>query len=334
MRRLFGGLLLFIWLVPDTMMASMLYIEPPLAELRPGSSVVLEVRVDVDRDVDECINLVDAVLTIPDTVQVVDTSTGRSIFRLWVEEPVYNQSDNTVTFAGGIPNGYCGRLPGDPEVTNILAELVVRTRDDTFVDGMATPSVRVDFASPTTMYLNDGFGTYFSPDTYGTELLLNAAPGDAVTDVWIDRVRADTTPPEPFSIYLERDDVTHGGQYYIVFNTTDKQTGIAGYEVMEEPLVEQGLFRFGAVGAPWVSAKSPYRLRDQTLNSTIRVKAIDKAGNEYIATLVPDPSLRVQTRHWVEWLIMVTAGIFVGLLLVVIVLRRRQRVRSEIHTYE
>ena len=31
-----------------------------------------------------------------------------------------NKENRTVTFAGGIPNGYCGRVNGDPKLTNII----------------------------------------------------------------------------------------------------------------------------------------------------------------------------------------------------------------------
>src|SRR5690606_16980494 len=109
---------------------------------------------------------------------------------------------------------------------------------------------------------------------------------------WTDRVGADTIPPEKFTIYLERTPNAFSNDYYIVFNTTDKQSGIDHYEVIEEPLEDQMLFTWGAATAPWVKARSPYMLKDQSLNSTIRVRAIDKAGNEYIATLIPEESER------------------------------------------
>jgi hypothetical protein len=62
-------------------------------------------------------------------------------------------------------------------------------------------------------------------------------------------------------------------------------------------VLEFSQFKWGGVGVPWVRAESPYVLKDQTLNSIIRVKAIDKAGNEYIATLIPDESLQTISQN-------------------------------------
>ena len=50
-----------------------------------------------------------------------------------------------------------------------------------------------------------------------------------------------------------------------------------------------------AANAPWVDAQSPYQLADQTLNSVVRVRAVDKAGNEYVATLIPEEDRRTMT---------------------------------------
>ena len=287
-RRSIGGLLLVAILLPSAAEAARLYIEPVSPSLQMGDSEILSVRIDVDEATGECVNLVDATLHFPEGVDPVDTSVGRSILRLWVEEPTIDADARTVSFAGGIPNGYCGRIAGDPELTNVVAEVVVRSQSEV----SATTTQDISFSDDTAAYLNDGQGTLAPLETFGAEVTLRPGVGDTIIDPWSERVRADRRPPEPFSISLERSESIFDGNYYIVFNTTDKQTGIAGYEVMEEPLSDQSLFRFGEVGAPWVSARSPYELEDQTLNSTIRVRAIDKAGNEYVATYVPDPSLR------------------------------------------
>jgi hypothetical protein len=66
---------------------------------------------------------------------------------------------------------------------------------------------------------------------------------------------------------------------------------------MEEPVLEFSQFKWGGVGVPWVKESSPYVLHDQTLNSIVRVKAIDKAGNEYVATYVPDESQQTLSRN-------------------------------------
>ncbi len=113
---------------------------------------------------------------------------------------------------------------------------------------------------------------------------------------------------------LTKDDVAFTGNYFIVFSTTDKQTGISHYEIMEEPAEEFKHFSWGGVDAPWVTANSPYVLQDQSLNSIIRVKAIDKAGNEYVATLIPDETMQSISRNQI--LIYVFIGIGATVLLI------------------
>lgn len=308
MLRLVPVLMLFLLGAPWVSEAATLYLDPREDGLQVGDTLIMAVRVDVDEEAGECINLADVEISYPSTIQAVDTSVGQSIMQLWVERPVIDAENGRVTLAGGIPNGYCGRIPGDPGMTNVIAEIVFRhTAPDA---AAATSTAEMNFTSRSTLYLNDGNGTAAPLTTYGAAITLYPTTADDLGDAWTDAVTADTAPPQPFSISLERNEQMFDGEYYIVFNTSDKQTGIAEYEVMEEPLEEQSLFRFGGVNALWREAVSPYRLRDQSLNTTIRVRATDKAGNEYIATLVPDPSLRSGSWTTWHWIVAGSAGTF------------------------
>jgi len=281
---------LFTWASSGETKAASLYMEPSSVEIKRGDTIAVSVRLDTDED--ECVNVVDGVITYSPNIEPVDTSRGNSIMSMWVEDPVINKKDRTITFAGGIPNGYCGRIPGDPRLSNVIVELLFRSPG--MVIGAVSDSdlALIDFGSETRVLLNDGFGTDAQLTTYGAEINLLKTVGNRLENEWSDRIGADNVPPEKFSIYLERTPNAFSNKYYIVFNTTDKQSGIDHYEVIEEPLEELNFFNWGAADAPWVKARSPYVLSDQSLNSTIRVRAIDKAGNEYVATLIPDESQR------------------------------------------
>jgi hypothetical protein len=270
--------------------AATLYLDPDRAEINPGDTIVMAVRVTPAPG--ECINVVDAVIEYEPGVQPVDISRGQSIMPLWVEEPRIERENNRITFAGGIPNGYCGRVQGDPRLTNEILKIVFQVPGTRVSFGEESPTSTIRFGEGTSVYLNDGRGSLAALTTNEATLVVGTTPGATIRNEWRTLVAADNAIPEEFSLTLQRDPSTFGGRYYIVFNTTDKQTGIAFYEVIEEPFDEAGLFGWGAVTAPWVRARSPYVLEDQSLNSTIRVKAVDKAGNEYIATLVPDTDLR------------------------------------------
>lgn len=296
--------------------AASLYMDPAFSSIGRGDAIEVSVRLDTNEEEEECINAVDGVIHYGEEVIPVDVSTGDSIFSVWVEQPKINKEERTITFAGGIPNGYCGRVPGDPRLTNNVVKLIFRSPGFSIGGSAAagTTSAKIEFAPETTAYLNDGFGTKAELALYGANIDLSSKPGAALEDPWNDAVVTDTIPPADFSIELVRIP-NETGKYHIVFNTTDKQTGIDQYQVMEEHSSKFWDFEWGRADAPWITARSPYILDDQSLNSTIRVKAIDKAGNEYIATLVPPQELRGVS---VEQMIMWGAIAFVALLLIIV----------------
>jgi len=74
---------------------------------------------------------------------------------------------------------------------------------------------------------------------------------------------------------IQRDPAIFDGKYFIVFYTTDKETGVDYYMVKEGE-------------REWKIAKSPYLLENQNLDEEIKVKAVDRAGNETIATFYPE----------------------------------------------
>lgn len=284
-----------LFVVPNLSFAAALYIDPALNELNRGDAVELSVRLDVDEDAQECINAVDAVITYSENIAPVDISIGDSIFSMWVQQPVIDKEARTISFAGGMPNGYCGRIQGDPRLTNTIAKLIFRSPGFSIGGGNSSSNeATVSFTEFTSAYLNDGLGTMVTPQTYGARMFLNPTAGSGIVDPWREAVGADTVPPEEFSIFLNKDEegLDFSGKYYISFNTLDKQTGIDQYQVMEQPIEQFGTFTWGRADAPWITARSPYVLDDQSLNSIIRVRALDKAGNEYIATLLPDESMR------------------------------------------
>jgi hypothetical protein len=323
MNRIFGILVAFM-LVAQPAMAATLYLDPASATLARGDAEVLAVRLDTDEAQDECINAVEGVLSLEGPIAAVDVSLGNSIFSIWVEPPTISQNGKQVTFAGGIPNGYCGRIAGDPRLTNTLFEIIARTDAIASVDGSSVPA-QVSFTEQTIAYLNDGFGTPAELQVFPQELTVLPQLSADVQDPWKERVRADTTDPQEFSIALDQ----IRNRYFITFNTTDKQTGIDRYEVMEEPLSNFSTFTWGSASAPWIETRSPYELDDQTLNSVIRVKAIDKAGNEYIATFVPDEALRTVPVTQVLLVALLSFSVLVLLFGLVRFYKRKQREREE-----
>lgn len=312
--------------------AATIYMDPGVATLNRGDAVTAAVRIMPDQEIGECINVIDAVITYTDNIQPVDISIGKSIFNVWVEAPVINKEEHTITFAGGIPNGYCGRVEGDPRLTNVIAEIVFRS-PGMQIGGSEDTEVRIDFAPETQALLNDGQGTRAELRMLGATYTLDKTAGSSITDDWREQVRADNLPPERFSITFAKDETTFGGKSYIVFSTIDKQTGISHYEVMEETVLKFGEFNWGGADVPWIRVDgNVYQLKDQSLNSIVRVKAVDKAGNEYIATYIPDESMQSISRNTMYTYALGAAAVAVVIIAVLAVwyaVRRRKKVTSE-----
>ncbi len=291
MKRSVGIFFLLVLLFPSAGQAASLYLDPGVTTIARGDALKVSVRLDTNEELEECVNAVQGVLTFSGPIEPVDVSLGDSIFSIWVETPALNEDKTQVTFAGGIPNGYCGRIEGDPRLTNNLFDVIIRADSVLAQDGQ-TVEASVQFTSQTVAYLNDGFGTEADLELFPNKITVLPELGAITQDPWTEEIDADTVPPQPFSLQLEKDALAFAGKYYIAFTTTDKQTGIDRYEVREESLTQFDAFIWGRANVSWVEARSPYVLEDQSLNSIIRVRAIDKAGNEYIATLVPDAELR------------------------------------------
>lgn len=310
-----------LWSAPFVVAAATLSIDPPGGKFGPGDTFMLTVRLDTS--VNECINAASVELHYPaEWMKATAVSNGESLFTLWTEEPTVDLERGIVKFEGGIPGGYCGRIQGDPEKTNVLAKVVLSIPGNMIGGKIATGSepLPVTFGDSTKVLLNDGRGTMapllLKSGTYTRELISTGTKNE-----WLDVTRADVTPPDLFTIALEHDPHTFQGKYFIVFATVDKQSGVHHYEVMEDDPARLGYVR-GQQNekALFVSTRSPYVLRDQTLSSRIVVRALDHAGNIQESILPPGgvmpaplPSAGPTARVW--WflggsLVLIGFGVF------------------------
>lgn len=328
-KGLLFGFMCACFFVAQPVLAATLYMDPNQAELKRGDTIRVSVRLDAGDN--ECVNVVDATITYSENIEPVDISRGQSILSMWVEEPKINKDKHTITFAGGIPNGYCGRIPGDPRLTNNVVDLLFQSPGMQIGNSKNGNEVAIDFTPETQVLLNDGLGTIANTKLFGSKISLTKDAGTEIINPWQETVKNDKILPEKFSISLEHTTNAYSNDYFIVFNTTDKQSGIDHYEVIEEPLSSKNLFGWGASTAPWSKVRSPYVLQDQSLNSTIRVKAIDKAGNEYIAVYLPDVSKRTFSKdNKIIISILIVAGtLFLSGLGLLIVFYRRRKIKLQ-----
>jgi len=247
--------------------ASSVYLDPEKEEYYKGEVFIVEILVDTET---ECINTVDIGLSFdPSVLKVEDFSKGESLLSVWLKEPEFFNEEGRLLFSGGIPGGYCGRLPGDPGKSNILGKVIFSVKSH--IPG----ETQVVFSNDSRVLLNDGKGSDSKLHTIGSTFTVLSGRSNNPRHEWQNKIEEDKTSPEPFEIKISREESVFDGKYFISFSTIDKQTGVDHYEIKEG-------------GECWKVVSSPYILENQKLDKIIKVKAVDKASNERIVEFVPD----------------------------------------------
>lgn len=260
-----SAVLAILLLFPAVSSAATIYLDPDTGTYGPGDTFILNVRLN---NGDECINAAHVEIDYPeDALRAADFGKGGSIFSLWVEEPRLDIERGRVTFSGGIPGGYCGRIQGDPGLSNILGKVVFTVTD------ARAKNAAIAVIPASQLYLNDGFGTALTPEGQGAQIALVDTP-QTDGNAWVSEVQSDTIPPEPFDVVVESTRDVFNGHYYLVFSTIDKQSGIDHFELFER--------------GGWRPVESPHELRNSSILQNLQLKAVDKAGNERIGNFSPD----------------------------------------------
>ena len=351
----------FLFFVFNFCQAAVLYLMPQTQTLYKGDSFLVEVRLDSGG---QEINTAKIDLELPELLEVVDFSKGKSMFSLWPQEPIVK--NNTISFVGGTPQGFIG----DDTVLSITLK------------GKQTGKGVIGFSKECKVLLNDGKGTeselVFLEGSYKIierpeKLVKISSPSHPDQDKWYNnnsphirwdfieeneysyllshdplaipdevpdrpegelmwlgdmgysdledgiyyfhliekykdtqewgpnvsfRMMIDTKAPEEFIPKIGQDISVFEGKYFLSFSTTDKMSGINHYEVSETIDKDD-----------WKTAESPYVLEDQNLNSLIKVKAVDKAGNERIAEIAPSQQATPGFHYWKVIVSLVIAGV-------------------------
>jgi hypothetical protein len=286
--------------LPAMARAAVLYLSPDEGSFGPGDTFAVKIKIDVRG---RCINTIESELKFSPSLKVVDILTGQSIINIWLSQPKQDDlgdinKSKLIYLAGGIPGGYCGKIPGDMGESNTVGEIIFRV-PGFMVGGEELKKAKVEFTDKTRVLLNDGFGTADKLLMRGALFNIVTNPTQKDSNQWQKIIQTDKIPPEPFVIELRRDSQMFNNQYYIIFSTTDKQSGLDHFEVLEikpgetvgvRPVLSFWDKIFGRIKEmpAWQKVKQiPYLLKDQTLSSVIKVKAVDKAGNERIVEYIP-----------------------------------------------
>jgi hypothetical protein len=234
----------------------------------------------------QAINAIEVHLSFdPQKMSVENISTGGSAVNFWIESPTVSNQAGTLDLSGIIPGG----------LTTASRAIV------SFNVVSLQPGVQAQFnVVSARALLDDGKGTPATLSIVNTPFV----PPVAVTSSPL----LDTSPPDPFVPQIGRDPSIFNGDYFVAFSTTDPQSGIDHYEILE------------GSDTVWHNATSPYRLTDQSLSSNIYIRAVDGAGNFRVVELPAQntPAKISPARAWGLPIL----GLIVLLLIVLEIVRR------------
>ena len=281
-KKIYSILVFGMIFLPSSVLASSVYIQTNHSEFFEGDTIMFSVQIDSEG---KNINAVEGEVLLDyaaDEASLIDINTAGSKFSLWPNKPFPSESNTSISFVGGSPGNLMSK---DAIVFNLVLKL------------QKTGQITL---SPNNIgvYLNDGKGS--KDEVSAKDLIINVLPkkSDAQpADDWSTIILNDKTAPESFEIALGKDPSIFDNQYFISFFTADAESGsgVAYYEVREGE-------------KDFVRAESPYLLQDQSLKNLIKVKAIDKAGNERVVKM--SATLYKTLSFW----------IMVGIVLVVIII--------------
>ena len=204
---------------------------------------------------------------------VKDISVAGSELTIWPRKPSLSSDGTTVTFIGGNPSGL---NDGRAQLFTLFVHL-------------GNPGTLTISHFSVFGYLSDGLGTKVTFKEHSNLITVLSAlekPFDAQFAV----VSADNQPPEPFSIEILQDQTQNSGMKYAFFETTDKKSGIAYYEVVEGTRES-------------VRSGTNYVLQNQSKEERLVVRAFDKAGNVRVSTY--------EDSQWFNWTLVVVIAVCV-----------------------
>lgn len=239
-------------LIPNVRAAEMFFVS---SNQKPAVGELFKADLFINTEKENINAMAGKVIFSSDLLELKEISDGNSIVNLWVDRPMV---ETPVSFSGITPGGYNGP-------NGLLFSLIFRV----LKSGPASIKVIEEQA-----LLNDGKGTEAKLSASAFILQTVASDGEPA-----DYSITDKTPPESFVPEITQDKNIEDDKWFAVFVTQDKESGIDHYEVQENTKNKPG--------DNWQIAVSPYVLQDQTLQSYVYVKAVDKAGNTTLAVVNP-----------------------------------------------
>ena len=278
----------FHLLLPVKSFAATLSWSPASVSAKPGEN--FEVSLLINGDKQKINALSGAIVYNPEILVLKEIREADSVINFWLEKPSLNKS-GLVNFSGIIPGGF------DAVLSPYYAEARPGRIFSLVFTSKQEGESKVALESPE-VFLNNAEGKLAELKAISplgvkiSETVENNAPVSAVA--------RDTDPPEIFTPQVGRDQNIFDGQWFVAFSARDTGSGVARYQIQEHWNISPDY----KDTRNWQEVTSPYLLTNQALNKYISVRAIDRAGNQRVATLSPPAGNRGYANKTV-WLIII-----------------------------
>jgi hypothetical protein len=241
-------IVLFVVFIPKSLFSAGLSFGYQTSSLDVSQKFNLTLHIDTEN---QSLNTFSTNLLYPkDLLKVIEIKDNNSIINFWIEKK--DDGNGKIYLSGITPGGFSGNK-GD--IVTITFEPIKSGSGKIMID---KPEV----------YLHDGVGTKIQ---IPSKLFDFSISGKYFNGEWKETV--DTESPELFTPEIVSAPEIADGKKVVVFYTTDKASGIDHYVVKESKYKALLFFQ------NWEEVESPYILKYQSGDSTVVVKAVDKAGN-------------------------------------------------------
>lgn len=186
-----------------------------------------------------------------ETLSLVRIETGNTIISNFIDAPTV--AGDTISFSGIIVGGFDGLI--DPfDQSKKFPGKIMRL----VFSGKEQGNAMV-FANKVSVSANDGSGSISSAAGTRASFAVSEAVAPSMYS------SGDSNPPIVSASVVQEPDLFEG-KYTLVFNATDKESGIDRVELRE------------GLGA-WKTIHSPHLLQDQSRKSILSIRAYDASGN-------------------------------------------------------
>lgn len=253
----------------NALAGSIYFKEEKYPDTKEGDELLISINLETEG---VSYNAVSGKLSVDERLEIRQIKTGGSIISAWIENPSKSKN-NEIIFSGIIAGGF----NGEGSIFEIIA--IPKT----------TGNLSINLFD-LSIYKNDGAGT----EEKDSNKKLNISARELMSGEKNTKITLiDKISPEKFDVKLIQDKNIEDGKYVLIFEATDKGTGIKTYEVLEG----KKLFK---------QVDSPYVLKNQRINERIYVKAIDYEGNERVSKVDIPNKICLTTKCFNQNILIVT----------------------------